>query len=267
MAAEPLRSLTAPTTATAAAPRVGVVSDAAAPPGRGEQTRSLILDTALRLFEEQGYEKTTMRAIASDAGVSVGNAYYYFDSKEHLIQAFYGRNAEQHLSRARAELVGHTDLADRLSRVLRSWVDINVGVHDFAGSFFKSAADPKSPLSPFSAESGPARAASISLYAGVVEGSTAKVAPALADELPRLLWMYQMGIVLYWVHDSSPGTVKTYELIDRSVPLVVRLIKLSRYRVLRGALDDALGLVQSLSGGRTDDDSPAPGNADGTASR
>ena len=43
----------------------------------------------MRLFREQGYEQTTMRAIAREAGVSVGNAYYYFASKEHLIEAFY----------------------------------------------------------------------------------------------------------------------------------------------------------------------------------
>ena len=52
---------------------------------RGEQTRQLILETALRLFRERGYAETTMRAIAKEAGVAVGNAYYYFDSKEHLI--------------------------------------------------------------------------------------------------------------------------------------------------------------------------------------
>jgi AcrR family transcriptional regulator len=35
---------------------------------RGEQTRRLIVHTAVRLFSEQGYDKTTMRAIAQAAG-------------------------------------------------------------------------------------------------------------------------------------------------------------------------------------------------------
>jgi len=43
-------------------------------PGRGEATRRAIVETALRLFRERGYDKTTMRAIAAEAGVSVGNA-------------------------------------------------------------------------------------------------------------------------------------------------------------------------------------------------
>ena len=42
---------------------------------KSEETRSLIVSTAMRLFTENGYDRTTMRAIAAEAGVSVGNAY------------------------------------------------------------------------------------------------------------------------------------------------------------------------------------------------
>src|SRR5687767_15182496 len=65
---------------------------------KGEQTRTLILNAALDLLADRGYEKTTMRAIAEKAGVSLGNAYHYFKSKEHLIQAFYHRTHEEHLA-------------------------------------------------------------------------------------------------------------------------------------------------------------------------
>ena len=64
---------------------------------KGQQTRAAILEAALEMFREQGYEQTTMRAIADRAGVALGNAYYYFHSKEHLIQAFYGRTHEEHV--------------------------------------------------------------------------------------------------------------------------------------------------------------------------
>lgn len=218
------------------------------PGTRGEQTRALILDTALRLFEKQGYERTTMRAIAAETGVSVGNAYYYFDSKEHLIQAFYDHNAQRHVAASRPILDRERDLAARLRNVLRAWVEVNQPYHEFAGAFFKTAADPHGPMSPFSRESAPARALVTGVFREVVEGSDAKVPPALRSELPNLLWLYQMGIVLYWVHDLSPGTERTYELIDRTVPLVVRLIGMARFRVMRGVLDDLLDLVRSLSG-------------------
>ena len=65
---------------------------------KGEQTKALILNSALELLRDLGYEKTTMRAIAKKAGVSLGNAYHYFGSKDHLIQAFYHRTHEEHLA-------------------------------------------------------------------------------------------------------------------------------------------------------------------------
>ena len=73
----------------------------AAAPGGGERTRELILGTALDLLRELGYEETTMRGIANRAGVSLGNAYYYFRSKEQLIQAFYAHSHQEHLAASR----------------------------------------------------------------------------------------------------------------------------------------------------------------------
>jgi AcrR family transcriptional regulator len=214
---------------------------------RGEQTRELILATALRMFRERGYEATTMRSIAAEAGVSVGNAYYYFDSKEHLIQAFYDDTGRQHRELARTLMEGRTQLADRLRIVLVSHIDVIQPYHGFAGSFFKTAADPASPLSPFSDQSGRARKEATDFFAEVIGGSSAKIPAALAGELPGLLWLYQMGVVLYWVHDTSEGAAKTRELIERTVPMVVRVIGLGRVPVVRGLIDDVVDLVRSLS--------------------
>ena len=63
---------------------------------KAAQTRAAILATALRLFREDGYDRTTMRAVAQGAGVSLGSAYYYFASKEHLVQAFYDELLAEH---------------------------------------------------------------------------------------------------------------------------------------------------------------------------
>src|SRR3954454_4906374 len=81
---------------------------------RGEQTRRLIVDTAVSQFREQGYDKTTMRGIAQAAGLSVGNAYYYFPSKDHLVQEFYQLIQSDHRSASAAALAAKTDFADRL---------------------------------------------------------------------------------------------------------------------------------------------------------
>src|SRR6476660_7344823 len=103
---------------------------------KGEQTRALILNSALDLLGERGYEQTTMRAIAHKAGVSLGNAYHYFGSKEHLIQAFYQRTHEEHLAATVPVLAKETTLKARLLSVLRLKISTLEPYHEFAGVLF-----------------------------------------------------------------------------------------------------------------------------------
>ncbi|HEV2121871.1 MAG TPA: TetR family transcriptional regulator [Chloroflexota bacterium] len=213
---------------------------------RGEQTRMLILETALRLFRERGYEETTMRAIAQEAGVSLGNAYYYFRSKEHLIQAFYARSHEEHLAAAVPLLEREQDLKARLLGVVKAKIETTEPYHRFSGILFKSAADPQSPLSPFSPESNPVRQQSTALMAQVLAGSNVRVPKDLEEELPHLLWLYLMGIVLFWIHDFSPGHRRTYRLIDHTVDLVVRTINLASLPLMRPIRRRVLNLLADL---------------------
>ncbi|GHJ41559.1 TetR/AcrR family transcriptional regulator [Streptomyces sp. TS71-3] len=59
------------------------------PPTLWDRTRQLasqeILDTALRLFTEQGYDETTIAQIAREAGVSQRTLFRYFGTKEDLL--------------------------------------------------------------------------------------------------------------------------------------------------------------------------------------
>src|SRR5438046_6231321 len=86
---------------------------------KGEQTKALILSSALELLRDLGYEKTTMRAIAKKAGVSLGNAYHYFGSKDHLIQEFCHRTHEEHLAALLPVLAKESSLKARLLSVMR----------------------------------------------------------------------------------------------------------------------------------------------------
>jgi len=222
------------------------VAEAARTP-RAEQTRAAITEAALALFRERGYEAATMRAIAQRAGVSTGSAYYYFSSKEELIQEFYARNHAAHLAASRGVLAAETDLAARLRGTVRALVDILAPYHSFAATFYKHAAEPASPLSPFSPQSSPARIASIALYRQVIEGSTARMGPGVRERLPELLWLYSLGITLFWVHDQSAGCRRTYGLIDATVPVIAQLVAASRLPALRRTLRDLIAVVDQLS--------------------
>ena len=54
---------------------------------RGEETRRRIIDVALRLFGERGYEGASTRDIAAAAGVNAPALQYYFDNKEGVYRA------------------------------------------------------------------------------------------------------------------------------------------------------------------------------------
>jgi AcrR family transcriptional regulator len=53
------------------------------------ESRALILEHALQLFAEDGYDRTTIRGIAERAGISQGLIYNYFRSKDELLRAIF----------------------------------------------------------------------------------------------------------------------------------------------------------------------------------
>jgi AcrR family transcriptional regulator len=213
---------------------------------KGEQTKALILSTALEMLHERGYEATTMRGIADKAGVSLGNAYHYFGSKDHLIQAFYHRTHEDHLRASLPALEKESSLKARLLAVMRLKIETLEPHHEFAGVLFQTAADPHSPLNPFAHASAPVRRDSIKLFEQLVEQTKARIPNELRVELPYLLWLYHMGIILFWIHDSSRQRVRTYKLIDQTVDLVDKLISLASNPLMRPVRKKALRLVIEL---------------------
>jgi AcrR family transcriptional regulator len=215
---------------------------------KGEQTRERILDAALDLFRTQGYADTTMRQIAQAAGVAVGNAYYYYASKDQLILAFYERNHTDHLKLLGDVLSETKDFGERLRVLIRTKVDSAMPYRRLSTKLFTSAADPESPLSPFSPESAPLRGEAVALMAEVIDGSSLRVGKDLRADLPELLWLYEMGIILYWVHDSSEGCANTYALLDRTVPIVERLIGLAKLPVIRPMVRELVGMLDELRG-------------------
>src|SRR5215216_2874413 len=86
------------------------------------RTRERILEAALGLFAEKGYEATTMRGVAREAGASLGLAYRYFASKEEFALALYMRLAEESEEWARDGLAGGRWRSGSRQRCSPSWI-------------------------------------------------------------------------------------------------------------------------------------------------
>lgn len=218
---------------------------------RGETSRAAILSAALELFQEKGYEATTMRAIADRVGVSLGSSYHYFPTKEHLVLEFYRHTHELHAAAITPLLARERDFATRLRGTIRAVVVTCEPFHEFAGSIFSTVANPSSPLNPFGGAAKPLRDEVVALYAEVVKGSDARIPADIAEMLPLVLWLYQMGILYFWIFDRSPGRLRTLEVIDETTDLIVRLLTLANLPLLRGSRKRILGLIKSVAEGQT----------------
>ena len=241
----------APRSRATRSPDVAQASDESVrttPTSRGAETKARILDAALVLFRERGYDETTMRAVAEKAGVALGNAYYYYASKEHLLHGYYARSHSDHVLACRPVLEREKDLLARLKAVAHAKVDVSEPYHRFAGLLFRTAADPKSPLNPFHADSADVRREAVALMGEIVSGSKKKVPKDLAARLPDLLWLWLMGVILFWIHDESAHRAKTRRLIDASAELVVRLISLASNPLLSPLRKSALKMLEETAG-------------------
>lgn len=196
-----------------------------------EETRRLILDTALALFRERGFDETTLRDIARKAGLSLGAAYYYFPSKEAIVGAYYDYIHQEHLARASAAYAAGRGLRHRLRAALHSKIDIMQGDQRLLRALFRYGGDPDHPLTWFGPASREQRRLSVLVFAKALEDE--RLPDDLRHAAPTLLWTLHMGVLLFFVYDASPNLRRTRALIDSSVDFVVQAKRLATFPLLR----------------------------------
>jgi AcrR family transcriptional regulator len=86
---------------------------------RTEARRTAILEAAVALFKELGYERTSMNELAKRLGGSKATLYGYFASKEELFAAVVQTVATSHLAEAAVELQEVTENATLESQLMR----------------------------------------------------------------------------------------------------------------------------------------------------
>jgi len=199
---------------------------------KSEETRARILDAALTLFRERGFEQATMREVAQAAGVAVGAAYYYFDSKDAIVLAFYERAQAEMLPSIADALDRVKTLESRLRAVISGKFDYFAPNRRLLGAL-SAHTDPEHPLSPFGRQARAVREADIALFERAATDSGVKLPPSIRPYLARLLWMYQMGLILFWVYDNSPGQKRTELLYEKTLKMLVFTLKIAGVPLLR----------------------------------
>lgn len=208
-----------------------------------DRTRALIVETALRSFRERGYDATTIRHIAAEAGVSVGTTNYHFASKNELVQEFYLRVQQDHEAAALPRLEQTRDLRERLAIVFHTGLDQLAPTHEHAPEFLTAAVSPRSSINPLSPESDASLAIVEGLFRAAVEGSDHRLPADIAGALPGALVLTHLLLAMYWVYDETADQAKTRRLLDRGLGLLGMALPLARLPMLRRPLRELLDLI------------------------
>jgi AcrR family transcriptional regulator len=214
---------------------------------RAEDTRRKIYEAAMELFREKGFEETTMRDIAAKAGVALGGAYYYYSSKDAIVLAFYREMQETSTPLVGGALTDKKKLKERIRAVLDQRLKLLAPNRKFCAALFRHAPDGADPLSPFSEESRLIRDAAIEQMRVAIEGGDVKIPADLRPRLPYLLWLYQMALIMFWLYDRSPDQQRTQRLMEKSLGLLVNLLRISSLPLMKPLRKTALELVEAAS--------------------
>ena len=211
---------------------------------KARRTRERILEAALVLFADRGYEATTMRDVAREAGASLGLAYRYFASKEEFALALYMRLAEESEEWAREGLAGGT-IAERFEWAMVAKLDQVSPHRGPLAPLLTRALDPNSPISALGDGTVAVREKMGGVFLEVVRGASDAPREKQARELGNALYALHLAILLYWFHDRTPGARATRELVGsarealRYLRPALRLPQMSRVLSrLANALED-----------------------------
>jgi len=111
-------------------PAVDVLPEAA-------EGRALILDTAARLFRQDGYAATSLRDIATACGMKAGSLYYHFASKDEIIGEVLRIGVERvadHVRRSVMALPADADARTLLHTAVRAHLSALLELHDYTSA-------------------------------------------------------------------------------------------------------------------------------------
>jgi AcrR family transcriptional regulator len=215
---------------------------------KAEETGLRILDAALELFRQEGFDTATMRDIARKAGVATGAAYYYYPSKDAIVMGFYQRSNAEMQPKIEAALSEVNGLEKRLCEVIRVKLAHFAPNRGVLRALLRNGADPKHPLSPFSPQTKEIRDIDIAWFRRILVDCGVRIPRDLEPHLPGVLWFFQMGVIFFWVIDESANQTRTERLLDLAAKSVTALIRVSALPLMRPVRKTAIELIEIVKG-------------------
>ena len=204
-------------------------SPKATTPGRRAQnkaaTRERIGSAALQLFESKGFDATTTKEIARHARVAEGTVFNYFETKEDIALHFFEQEVDHAIAVVRANRrLRKAPLEERLFALVQSQIEFLAPYERFIGAAFMRALRPDSKLA-FSTEAFALRTRYLAFVQELIDESLPRHrSQPLGWVAPQAFWIFYLGVLLYWLHDSSAGKQSTLAFLDRSLKIGAAII-------------------------------------------
>jgi AcrR family transcriptional regulator len=190
------------------------------PPGQtpqGAAARDRLYATAMRLIGTRGYDATTLRDIAKEAGVSVGLLYRYFPSKQAIVIALYDDLSSEYARQAAEMPPGKW--RDRFIFALKTSLRV-LEPHEVALRALTPVlvGDPDEGI--FSASTAFSRLRVQQVFEEAVVGSSDAPKQPLSEALGRLLYLVHLAVLLWWLLDKSANQRATAALVSLTQQLL-----------------------------------------------
>jgi len=192
-------------------------------------------------MSKQGYEATTLRDVAKEAGVSVGLLYRYFPSKLAIVLALYGEMSAECVHRS--QQISHGKWRDRFIFALKMSLQVikphrttfqalipAIVASREEGLFAESAAASRLPVQ--------------KVFQQAVTGSTDAPTHDVAEALGRLLYLVHLAVLLWWLLDRSSNQRATdalISLIQQTLPSMSLTLRLPPVRRFVISTDQLVG--------------------------
>jgi AcrR family transcriptional regulator len=185
-----------------------------------EKTKVKILQSAVDLIIEKGFDNASLREMAKNAGVSNPTIYNYFPSKEKLLYAYIEQKHKEAVATLQEIEDFHTyTLREQLQTLIETELELYLEDREFiiqiADMVFHSSGLKMGKLYETNALfiETVEEMLNIAIEAGEIED------PPFKDHLPKLFWDYYIMVVAYWIKDDSEMFENTTQFIDHSLGL------------------------------------------------
>ena len=191
-----------------------------------EAVRKRIVDAALALFQSKGFDQTTTRQISQKAKLAEGTIFNYFETKEDIALHFLQLEVDHAIATVRGTpRLRRAPLEEKLFALVEAQLEFLAPHEKFIGAAFVHALRPTSKIA-FSMQALDLRNRYIAFVHELIQESES-VPPGslLTWAAPSAVWIYYLGILLYWLNDASAGKQHTLALLDRSLRLGVAMLR------------------------------------------